>query len=61
MTQGICNCYSAWEKLNLGDVLQGAQATPGTAQAHTQISNLLLKNGVTATEQSSLAGGLLVL
>lgn len=60
-SQGIYNCYSAWEKLNIGEVLQGAQATPGTTQAYMQISSLLLKSGVTATEKSSLAGGLQIL
>lgn len=44
----------------IGKVLQGAQATPGTTQAYMQISSFLLKSGVTATEKSSLAGGLLI-
>lgn len=42
-------------------MLQGAQVTLPAAEAYMQISSLVLTSGVTATGQSSLAAGLLVL
>lgn len=42
-------------------MLHGAQVILSAAEAYMQISSLLLKSGVTAAGQSSLAAGLLVL